>query len=320
LGRKWKRDKIREIEEGVVQDSNLLTKTTIVEVLDEYLREATPGKARSALKREESKVKILKEAFSKQTLQSLLPKDVEEFVKERQRQKRKPSTINRDIVVLHQALTRYTKRRRVRYEPPTVVARQVLKYDDALIVMDARKRKFKGDEEQRLMKALRHNPVMQEAVILLVETAMRREELCNARWEHIKERVLIIPEHKTKRKTREERAVPLSPAALAALNRLPRRLDGRILGLRPDSLTQAFSRACKRAGIKDLRVHDLRREATTRLLKKPNSSIAVVQAVTGHADLRSLARYTAIVAEEIAEDWALEEEGSVATPSPLSRR
>lgn len=303
-GRAWVEKVKTEMRAGQFRAPSQLD-VLITDVLDDYLATITPDKSPSALKRETSKVKILKEAFPYQTLATLLPKDIKRFIDERRKeggrngQGNKPATVNRDIVVLHQALDTYTRMRNLSYDLPTAQVRRVVKQTNQLKIMDARDRRLQGDEEVRLMEALRFNPIMREAVILLLETAMRREELCNARWEHIKGAVLFIPEHKTKGKTGEGRAVPLSGAAQAALKRLPRRLDGRILGLRPDSLTQAFSRACKRSGIEGLRVHDLRREATTRLLR--DLPVAMVQAVTGHSDLRSLARYTSILAEEIAE-------------------
>lgn len=52
--------------------------------------------------------------------------------------------------------------------------------------------------------------------------------------------------------------------------------------------------------MKGLRLHDLRREATSRLFERGDLSIADVQAVTGHRTLQQLATYTAPRAREIA--------------------
>ena len=62
--------------------------------------------------------------------------------------------------------------------------------------------------------------------------------------------------------------VPLSTVALTILDRLPRRLDGRIWGMRPDSISQTFERVCRAASIEGLTFHDLRHEATSRLFEK----------------------------------------------------
>ncbi|MGB5198580.1 MAG: tyrosine-type recombinase/integrase, partial [Sedimenticolaceae bacterium] len=55
----------------------------------------------------------------------------------------------------------------------------------------------------------------------------------------------------------------------------------------------------RRAGIEDLRFHDLRHGATTRLFEKgPN--IMEVASITGHKGLRMLRRYTHLKAEDLA--------------------
>jgi len=58
-------------------------------------------------------------------------------------------------------------------------------------------------------------------------------------------------------------------------------------------------RATRRAGIEDLRFHDLRHEAATRLFEK-GLNIMEVASITGHKDLRMLRRYTHLKAEDLA--------------------
>ena len=60
-----------------------------------------------------------------------------------------------------------------------------------------------------------------------------------------------------------------------------------------------WARACKRAGIEDLRFHDLRHEATSRIFEK-GLNVMEVAAITGHKDLRMLQRYTHLRAEDLA--------------------
>jgi integrase len=59
-------------------------------------------------------------------------------------------------------------------------------------------------------------------------------------------------------------------------------------------------RAIRWAGIEDLRFHDLRHEATTRLFEK-GLNIMEVASITGHKDLRMLRRYTHLKAEDLAQ-------------------
>ncbi len=125
---------------------------------------------------------------------------------------------------------------------------------------------------------------------------MRRGEIAAMRWEHVNRetRVLLIPE--TKNGT--SRRIPLSRAALAALDTLSRRPDGLVWSMRPDSISQAFERVCKAAGIKGLTFHDLRHEATSRLFEKGLNPMQVA-AITGHKTLQMLKRYTHLRAEDL---------------------
>jgi integrase len=62
---------------------------------------------------------------------------------------------------------------------------------------------------------------------------------------------------------------------------------------------RSYIRAVRRARIKDLRFHDLRHEATTRLFEK-GLNIMEVASITGHKDLRMLRRYTHLRPEDLA--------------------
>lgn len=60
-----------------------------------------------------------------------------------------------------------------------------------------------------------------------------------------------------------------------------------------DTISAAFTRACKVLGIEDLRFHDLRHEGVTRLFEI-GETIPQVAAVSGHRSRSSLQRYTHI--------------------------
>jgi integrase len=135
-------------------------------------------------------------------------------------------------------------------------------------------------------------------VSFAIETGMRRGEIASMHWEHINwsSQTLSIPITKTE----IPRTIPLSHKAIATLRSLPRRIDGLVWGVRPDSITQAFERACKREGIEDLRFHDLRHEATSRFFEK-GLNVMEVSSITGHQDLRMLKRYTHIRPESLVD-------------------
>jgi integrase len=59
---------------------------------------------------------------------------------------------------------------------------------------------------------------------------------------------------------------------------------------RHDSLNRAFKLALKKAGIMDLRFHDLRHTAGTRLGEK-GIPVQVISKILGHSDIRTTMRY-----------------------------
>jgi integrase len=98
-------------------------------------------------------------------------------------------------------------------------------------------------------------------------------------------------------KNGEPRAVPLSRAALALLERLPS--DGAsVFGLSSASLDTLFRRARQRAGIEGLTFHDSRHEAVTRLARKLD--VLDLARMIGHRDLKSLQVYYNATPSEIA--------------------
>lgn len=68
--------------------------------------------------------------------------------------------------------------------------------------------------------------------------------------------------------------------------------------MREGSVTQAFDRARRKAKIDDLRFHDLRHEATSRLAEK--LQLHELAKVTGHRDMRMVARYSHPREEDLA--------------------
>ena len=148
----------------------------------------------------------------------------------------------------------------------------------------------------RLPQGRERHLVDDEQARLLSAALTYGGEIAAMRWEHLdrKAKVLLIPEAKNG----TPRRVPLSPAAVGVLDGLPRRIDGRVWGMRPDSISQAFERACQAAGIEGLTFHDLRHEATSRLFEK-GLALTEVATITGHKTWQMLKRYTHLRAEDL---------------------
>jgi integrase len=96
--------------------------------------------------------------------------------------------------------------------------------------------------------------------------------------------------------------VPLSHAALQILHALSgnAKATGPVWkAMATHSFSQTFIRACDRANLEDLKLHDLRHEATSRFFEKGLNPMQV-SAITGHKTLQMLKRYTHLRAEDLA--------------------
>lgn len=159
-----------------------------------------------------------------------------------------------------------------------------------------RDRRLHEGELDRLLLAEGAPRWLPAVITLAIETAMRRSEIASLTDGCIRGNVARLA--LTKNGT--ARDVPLSSDALAAIASL-RALGGGSLRMpEAGAMTRAFAAACDAAKIEDLRLHDLRHEATSRLFER-GLSIAEVAAVTGHKTWAMLRRYTHPKASVIAE-------------------
>ncbi len=124
-------------------------------------------------------------------------------------------------------------------------------------------------------------------------------ELAAQRVEHRRDHLLDIPTTKSGK----PRTIPLSERARDILDGLPATNSGSTWGMRPDSITQAWNRACKAAGVVDLRFHDTRHEGTSRLFEGRTFgrplSIPEAALITGHSTWSQLQRYTQLSPDSI---------------------
>ncbi|RZJ45882.1 MAG: site-specific integrase [Brevundimonas sp.] len=161
---------------------------------------------------------------------------------------------------------------------------------------NARERFLSAEEAARLREAVAasQNTQLQHIVGLLLLTGARVRELLDARWENVdvERRTWLIPTSKTGK----PRHVPLSKAALAIIEALPRFKGCPWLVPNPDSLKpfvsikHSWQRAIKVAKLPGLRIHDLRHSAASFMVNSGVDLFAVGK-VLGHASYQSTQRY-----------------------------
>lgn len=130
------------------------------------------------------------------------------------------------------------------------------------------------------------------AWLFAIETGMRAGEIANLQAGDIRGRVAHLPETKNG----SSRDVPLSKEALRLLSELPE-FDP-VFGLTSDQLSSLWRKLRDRSGIMDLRFHDSRHMAVTRLAKKLD--VLDLARMIGHRDIRMLMVYYNTTADELA--------------------
>jgi integrase len=295
----WARQTEDRIQRGVWRDTSEAERTSLRDALTRYEKEVTPRK-RSAVS-EASMLRIIHEDAGPLLDRGLSRIDGGDLAGLRDKWKRdgvKPSTTRRRMALLSHLFT--IARKEWRMSGLLNPVRDVTLPP----VRDARSRRISDSELNAIITASgsRELPAF---VRLLQESAMRRGELHALRWQHVNLRDATAFLPATKNGT--SRTVPLSPGAVAILKKLPRRVDGRVFGIGVNAFTKAFGRAVKRARahyeaeciekrskpdpafLIDVRMHDERHEATTRLAR--TFGVLDLRSITGHKDLRMLARY-----------------------------
>jgi len=275
----WARKQESEIERGVWRDGTEAESTTLTECLVRYIDEWVPRKADPA--RERSHVNALRILpLARRSMARIRSADVASVRDAWREDGHAPATIVRRLAVLSRVFN--LARREWGMDSLVNPVETVSKPR----VTNARNRRITNEEIDALSTAT-GSAELGIFIRLAVETAMRRGELCNLRWEHVDLKACTA--HLPHTKNGASRTVPLSTRAIAALRSLPRRLDGQVFGLKPDSVTQAFDRACQRASLAGLHFHDLRHEATSRLADLLQAH--ELAKVTGHKDMRMVLRY-----------------------------
>jgi len=175
-----------------------------------------------------------------------------------------------------------------------------------------RQRRLEAGEEEALLHACKESGAhyLQTFVILAIETGMRFGELAGVTWVNVnlEKRTIYLPDTKNG----SPRTVPLSTRALSAIQTQPRSIGGRLFLAKSGSIRSAFLIALKKAQgsqpdskkfLRELRFHDLRHEAVTRLFEKGLNPIEVGM-VSGHKTLSMLQRYTHLRSEELVDKLA----------------
>lgn len=271
----------RELKFGIKHRPQIRTFT---ELADEYVRWAKTNK--KSWETDVGRLIGIREHFKDKPLAQITSLDVEKY-KEKRSQKVKPSTVNKGLQVLSKMFNLAIQWGCMKHNP----AKGVKRFDERPF---RRTRVLSKEEEERLLKVT-YTENLKSMIILLINTGLRRNELLHLTWDCVdsEKRELFIKETKTN----QSRFIPMNQTVYSELLKLYKtRKDEGLVYVNPATgkgyvcIRKSFERACKRAKIKGLILHDLRRTFATRLLNA-GVDIVSVSELLGHVNITTTQIY-----------------------------
>ena len=259
---------------------------TVGDAFARYADEVSPSK--KGARNERSRLSALSsDPLAAIPLDRLRHGDLAAF-RDRRLQVNKSSSVNRDLNLVSAVFTRCVREWHWLDENP---CRKL----DRPRNPPPRDRRITDDEIELVLSALSEGERNREVGImflLALETAMRLSELANLQWEHVHPKYVVLLDTKNG----DRRNVPLSSRARELLSGGG---EGEVFKVSAASASTLFRKAVKRTGIQNLRFHDTRHEALTRLARKLD--VLDLARMIGHRNTASLMIYYNARPEEIAD-------------------
>lgn len=296
----WAESREKVLAKVTPQANNrrLLKSSTLREILKKYREEVS--EVRPMGRSKTSNIKFLEKCeISRMDALEIRSSDLIAHIRARRRAGAGPSTANNDLVWLR-VILRYA---RAAWNLPINLAviedaSEVLKAEKMIAKAKRRTRRPTAKEldaltEYFLKKGKRRNAIpMNDIMWFAIHSARRQSEITSLLFtdndEQSQTGIVRNIKHPTDRD--RMRRFKYTPQAWEIANRQEHD-KRRIFPYGAKTVGAAFRRACKMLDIHDLRFHDLRHEATSRLFEA-GYSIVEVQQFTLHDSWGTLSRYT----------------------------
>lgn len=280
---------------SIVRDYAIAAHMTVRELMQRYLEEVVPSHKGADVEANRLGRLMRDEVFVDKKLAALCTEDLQDFITDRLTDVA-PATVDRDLDVISQVL-RYADDvwKIAAVESPFKGLRRPKYFNE-------RDRRLTAEEEDALLSAARadENPYLEPAIILGLETAMRRSEMLALTADDInfERRYAFVRDSKNGR----SRKVPLSVRATEVVQALMALGTERLLDLTANALKIGFfRRVLPAAGVEDFHFHDLRHESISRLAESGKFQMIELQAISGHRDTRMLQRYAHLCSAGLAD-------------------
>jgi integrase len=290
----WARDQERAIDRAELPTTaRELKGVTVGDLLRRYKETVTPTKR--GARPEQYRIKtLLSHGLAQIALNKLSPAAIARYRDDRLKLVQS-GTVRRELAIVQHCFEVAKKEWGL---PITTNPVQQITVPEA---QKPRERRLEDNETNILASAASASAwYLRPLITLAIETGMRRGELLSIRWKDVDLSGPTIRILKTK--NGHPRTIPLTPKAVQVLASLERK-DDRVFPITPNAVRLAWERLRKRAGLEDLRLHDLRHEAVSRFFEY-GLTVPEVALISGHRDPRMLSRYTHLRPQKVAEKLA----------------
>jgi integrase len=297
----WARDQERAIDRAELPISiKELKNITVANLLRRYCETVTLSKRGAGPERYRIRT-LLAHSLAQVALSRLSPATIAAYRDDRLKSVQ-PGSVRRELAILQHCFEVARRDEVARREWGIALTSNPVRQITLPEMARARDRRLEANEGEALGSALAATSAwyLRPLITLAIETGMRRGELLSIRWKDIDLNGPTIRILKTK--NGHPRTIPLTPKAVEILS-LVERKDDRVFPITPNAVRLAWERLRKRAGLEDLRLHDLRHEAVSRFFEY-GLTVPEVALISGHRDPRMLSRYTHLRPEKVAEKLA----------------
>lgn len=300
----WGRRTALEIEGQAVKAAT--GDMTVAELVREYRRVRDElGRPIAPESNTHYMLEHLAEDLGPERVRDLSPQRLAKWAKERAGQGAGGYTVNMELSQLGTAIRHTSSFLGVVLPDVVGAARPLLHYGQLITGGARRTRRPTEDELERLLTWLDgRSAVVADAVRVAAVTGLRRGELARIAWADVDElrRAVLVRQRKHPRRIEaRDEWVPLLGEAWDVVRRQPR-VDARIFPVSRETLTDSVTEGTRVLGIPDLRLHDMRREATSRL-RDLGFDADARKAVTGHKSDEVHSRYVAVTLESLHDQF-----------------
>jgi integrase len=230
-----------------------------------------------------------------ETVEKLTPARLVQWASKRKAEGAGPYTVNMELSALGTTLRHAASFLNLQLPDVTGQARPLLLH---LELIGGGVRRTRRPSEDELAAVLAHveksDRQAADAMRVAAITGLRRSELVKKLlWVDINEatKAALIRQRKHPRRAMaRDEWVPLLGDSWAIVQRQPR-TDERVFPIAPEKISDLFTAATRACGIPDLRLHDLRHLASSRLQELGFDDVERM-AITGHKSVGMNARYT----------------------------